>query len=259
MIFTRRYPIFNPFFLQPYPEEHIHPRVSQEKAVPDEKDNQVVSKPATENKVVRLGRNVDVMEHDDAWTLYMDMPGVKTDNVEIEEIDGTLKVTAERKRGDQVTATYQQHFSLDPRTTDPDHLSAELADGVLTITVPKKPEPEPITVQIEPGEAPEAPKDEAKEFRYTVDMPGVKPGDIKVEYRNDVLHLEAERKKGRFTSKIQRMFTVGPTVDMNHAKAYLIDGTLTLVAPRQEVGEPIQPERRKITLGKTPALKSEKE
>lgn len=250
MIFVRRQlpALFDPFFVHPDPEAYIFPHLSQEKVSPTNETGALTQAgPNEANNVIHRGRNVNVTEQDDSWTIFMDMPGVKTDNIEIEEDQGNLKVLAKRKTDDKVTATYQQVFALDPVTADASNISTELADGVLTITIPKKPKPAPVTVEVIAGDAPEEAEDPSTEFRYSVELPGVKASGVKIEFRDGTMYLEAERKKGRFASSVQRMFTVGHSVDMQNAKAYLIDGILTLVAPRLDESKP---ETRKITLGK---------
>lgn len=230
------------------PEAYIFPHLIQEKVSTKEGSGQVVNTNSSSdtNKIIHNGRNVNVMEQEEAWVIYMDLPGVKGENVDIEEDNGTLKVNAQRKAGDKVLATYQQHFALDPKTADLSKLSTELADGVLTITIPKKPKPAPLTIQVLPEDAPDVTEEEeAKEFRYTFELPGVKAGGVKVEFQDGVLRLDAERKNGRYTSSFQRMFTVGQSVDMSHAKAYLVDGMFTIVAPRMEEAKS---ETRKICL-----------
>ena len=243
MIFVRRHPtLFNPFLFEPDIDRYIN--------VFSDDDNNTSKTPAR-------GQNVNVTEGEDAWTIYMDVPGVKSENVEIDGSNDALAVRAVRKHGDEVTAAYQQTFNLNPRNTNFDAVSADLSDGVLTITVPKKTPPAPTTVAITTADAPEAPEDKTKEFRYTLELPGVKADKVKVEFRDDMLHLEAERKKGNFSSTIERSMTVGPTVDTANARAYLMDGILSVVAPRVEVVK--KPEARKITLGATtPAIEQEK-
>jgi HSP20 family molecular chaperone IbpA len=243
MIFVRRQPtttFFHPLFFDPVFD--IIPG-QEEKSSKEEQGEQQQETPKLEKKTIRLGLHVHVTEGHDAWTLIMDLPGVKSNDVEIEEEDGTLKVAAERTSGGEVTAKYQQQFALDPLTTDADQLKADLSDGVLTMRVPKKTAPESVTIETFALDVPEV-SDDTKVVQFTIDLPGVMPQDVKVEYHSGTLYLEAERKKGRFTSKVRRMFTVDRLTDLTYAKAYLTDGVFTLVAPRKEPAQ-----ARKIALG----------
>jgi HSP20 family protein len=235
MIFVRRsHPtLFHPFFLEPDYERYTNVRSFDRDA-------------KSEQALANSGKNVDVEEAENGWTVYMDMPGVKQEDVEIDANDDELVINAVRKNGDKVMAKYHQDFHLNPRTCNLEAVSADLSDGVLTVTVPKKEASEPTSVEITVADPPELPDDESKEFRYTLELPGVKKDAIKLEFRDDTLYLETERKKGRFSAKIERSMTVGPSVDKTQTRAYLMDGVLTLVAPRMEVKKS---ETRKITLG----------
>ena len=256
MIFVRRSPasLFDPFFLEPDTERYFVPPLPKYPRLSDNKDNDDNNQ-AAEHCMLRTVNNVNMTEEEDAWTMCMDMPGVKTHDVEMEENEGVLTIKAVRKSGGKMTARYMQKFMLDPRTTNVDAASAELADGVLLVKVPKKPAPAPVTVQVTKGDAPEA-SEGSNEFRCTMELPGIKASDLKIEFRDDALHLQAERKKGHFASNIHRVLTIGSTVDKEHAKAYLEDGILTFVAPRIEK---VEPKVHKITFGKaaSPALKPE--
>jgi HSP20 family molecular chaperone IbpA len=141
MIFVRRQPasIFNPFFMSSQPEAYIFPHLIQEKVSTKDGSGQVVNTNSSSdtNKIIHNGRNVNVMEQEEAWVIYMDLPGVKGENVDIEEDNGTLKVNAQRKAGDKVLATYQQHFALDPKTADLSKLSTELADSDTPLSFPE--------------------------------------------------------------------------------------------------------------------------
>jgi HSP20 family molecular chaperone IbpA len=235
MIFVRRnHPtLFHPFFLEPDYERYTNVRSF---------DHDAKSERALSNS----GKNVDVEEAETGWTIFMDMPGVKQEDVEIDANDDELVIKAVRKNGDKVLAKYHQNFNLNPRVCNLLAVSADLSDGVLTVTVPKKEAAAPMSVEITVSDPPELPEDESKEFRYTLELPGVKKDAIKLEFRDDTLYLETERKKGRFSAKIERSMTVGPSVDKAQTRAYLMDGVLTLVAPHVEVKKQ---EARKITLG----------
>lgn len=268
MMFIQRRPatFFHPFFAYPEPEAYIFVRPGEKATANcDDAKTDAEKKAATsENraKTIRYGRNVNLMEDKEAWTIMIDMPGVKAEHVEVEESNGRLTVTAERKTDDTVTAKYRRVFGLDPRTTDAAQSSADLSDGVLTVVVPKKDKPDPVVIEVVSADAPEIAKEDedkdnsSKEFRYTFELPGVKASGVKVEFHDGTLRLEAERKKGRFTTSFQRAFTVGESIDMEHAKAYLMDGIFTLMAPRKEV---VKPEPRKIAVGKSSIMATQDE
>ncbi|KAM2913520.1 hypothetical protein COP2_044165 [Malus domestica] len=106
----------------------------------------------------------DVKETKDAYVFVVDVPGLRPDmiNVKIEE-DNVLVVSGERKkekerdqgikylRMERRLGKYLKKFVL-PDNADIERISAECQDGVLTVTVAKKPPPEqkkPKTIQIQ--------------------------------------------------------------------------------------------------------------
>ncbi|KAM1012893.1 hypothetical protein ACFX2C_043089 [Malus domestica] len=106
----------------------------------------------------------DVKETKDAYVFVVDVPGLRPDriNVEIEE-DNVLVVSGERKkekerdqgikylRMERSLGKYLKKFVL-PDNADIERISAECQDGVLTVTVAKKPPPEqkkPKIIQIQ--------------------------------------------------------------------------------------------------------------
>lgn len=91
--------------------------------------------------------SVDVVETDETFRVTVDLPGYEQDDVDVRISDRTLSVTAERERTDtEETARYvrkeRQHGTVErevrlPAAIDAEAVSAEMAHGVLTVTVPK--------------------------------------------------------------------------------------------------------------------------
>jgi HSP20 family protein len=97
-----------------------------------------------------------VWEDNDSYHVEMDVPGVTRDNVDVTFEKGTLRITTERpapeeqrvglvdeRRYGKVTRT----VSL-PESIDLDSIAASLTDGVLHVTVAKKPEAQPKRIEI---------------------------------------------------------------------------------------------------------------
>lgn len=92
---------------------------------------------------------VDVTETDQAYTVKADMPGLKKEDIKV-AIDGNLvSITAatqeetEQKTGNTVyserhSGSYFRSFSL-PQEVDDTKTEAKYQDGVLQLTLPKKP------------------------------------------------------------------------------------------------------------------------
>lgn len=91
--------------------------------------------------------STDVVEHDEAFAVTVDLPGFDADDVDVSIRDQTLHIDATRKREEaEETTQYvrrersHRRFHRDirfPATVDPDEVSASMQTGVLVITVPK--------------------------------------------------------------------------------------------------------------------------
>jgi HSP20 family protein len=105
-----------------------------------------------------LAPRADVTEDRDAYHFYIDMPGLKSDSIEVRVEDGTLMVQAERKpyerpegtevhRTERVYGSLRRAFTL-PKDASHDGIKAAYTDGVLAVTVEKRPEAKPVKIQI---------------------------------------------------------------------------------------------------------------
>ena len=90
---------------------------------------------------------VDITEHDNAFTVKVELPGVSRDNVRITIQDNILTIRGEKKQEKETKGTnvhrtersygvFQRSFSL-PYSVSADAIEAKYADGVLTINLPK--------------------------------------------------------------------------------------------------------------------------
>jgi HSP20 family protein len=97
-----------------------------------------------------------VWEDQGSYHVELDVPGVTRDHVELTYEKGTLRITTERpapeenrtglvdeRRYGKVTRTVTL-----PESIDPDSITAELTNGVLHVTVTKKPEAQPKRIEI---------------------------------------------------------------------------------------------------------------
>jgi HSP20 family protein len=88
---------------------------------------------------------VDIEEADDAYVVEADLPGVKRNDVNIELVGNELTITGEIKERERKGALRRQtrrigHFEYRvtlPNQVDAEKIEANLADGVLTVRVPK--------------------------------------------------------------------------------------------------------------------------
>ncbi len=90
----------------------------------------------------------DILENDTGFTLQIDMPGVKKEDVNISFEKGVLTVSAERKRvneengdryhySERVWGDLKRSFTVGDGI-DTENISARMEDGVLEIALPKK-------------------------------------------------------------------------------------------------------------------------
>jgi len=97
-----------------------------------------------------------IWEADNMFHIEVDAPGVLKDNVELTFDKGVLQITLERKAPDGERTNWHNErgygkvsrsVSL-PDTVDPNTISAELANGVLHVTVQKLPEAQPKKIDV---------------------------------------------------------------------------------------------------------------
>jgi HSP20 family protein len=98
----------------------------------------------------------DIEETDDAYTIEMELPGVRQDDVDIEVNGRELTVSGEIKEKERAGILRRRtrkvgEFSYSvtlPMEIDADSVNADLKDGVLTIRVPKSQRNKPRHVTI---------------------------------------------------------------------------------------------------------------
>jgi HSP20 family protein len=105
----------------------------------------------------------DVIVSDDSVRIEMDVPGLRSENLEIELENEMLTVRGERPfpyAGEEYERTWRHiergfgRFERSirvPRGLDPDSVQAALTDGVLSVRIPKPASPQPHRVPIKGG------------------------------------------------------------------------------------------------------------
>ncbi|MDX2020173.1 MAG: HSP20 family small heat-shock protein [Deltaproteobacteria bacterium] len=102
--------------------------------------------------------SVEVKENAEGYVVKADLPGLKQEDVKITLTGNVLRIeghrheeTTEEKDRYHVTersyGSFARSFAL-PEGTNPDSVSALMKDGVLTVTIPKRPEEKPRTISI---------------------------------------------------------------------------------------------------------------
>jgi HSP20 family protein len=85
---------------------------------------------------------VETQETDDAYLVRAELPGMKRDDIDVELSGNELRITGEVKEESDGKALRRRHGRFAYRTSvptdaDPENISAELTDGVLTVRLPK--------------------------------------------------------------------------------------------------------------------------
>jgi len=109
----------------------------------------------------RLFPLLNLREVENSYVITAEIPGMKTDDLEIKIEGDTLTLKGERKphelgegasyhRRERATGTFQRSLTL-PTKIDPDNVKATYKDGVLNISLQKEKEalPKQITVTAE--------------------------------------------------------------------------------------------------------------
>jgi HSP20 family protein len=99
----------------------------------------------------------DVTENQDAYVVHVNVPGVRKDQVNVELQDRELIITGgvpeqpdgdgRRHRSSRRTGRFEYRAHL-PGEVNADAVSAQLSDGVLTVTVPKSEAAKPRKIEI---------------------------------------------------------------------------------------------------------------
>jgi HSP20 family protein len=101
---------------------------------------------------------VDILEKDGSLILRAEIPGVDEKGIELKLEGNVLTLKGEKKqeheeqhnnyhRKESFHGSFTRSFTL-PETVDPDHIKAEYKNGILTITMPQKPELQPRDIPV---------------------------------------------------------------------------------------------------------------
>jgi HSP20 family protein len=100
----------------------------------------------------------DILESESGFEVTLDLPGVDPKAIQIQVEDQTLSVQAERRvsappkegsvhRSERPAGVFSRSFSL-PASVDGSRVEARYDAGVLTVTLPKREEAKPRTIQV---------------------------------------------------------------------------------------------------------------
>ncbi len=101
---------------------------------------------------------VDIYEAPEAIEMTFEIPGVNQEDIKVHFENNLLTVTGERKlehedrrngyyRVERNYGNFLRSFTL-PSTIDPNKINAEFTNGLLRLTLPKRPETQPRAIEI---------------------------------------------------------------------------------------------------------------
>jgi len=114
---------------------------------------------------VGFNPHFEVRERPDAFVFRGDLPGVPQEDLDISLTGNRLTISGRREMDDLhegetfytcecAYGSFSRSFTL-PEGADPDNARAELHDGVLLLTVPKKAEAKPRKLTVSSGKQPQ--------------------------------------------------------------------------------------------------------
>jgi HSP20 family protein len=112
---------------------------------------------ASDEPAVFLPR-VDIRDGKGAIVVSAELPGIDKDGISIQVENGVLSLSGEKRkeadteengsyRSERVYGTFKRSFTL-PEEVDPEKIDAEYSNGVLKLTLPKRPEAAPKLIAI---------------------------------------------------------------------------------------------------------------
>jgi HSP20 family protein len=101
---------------------------------------------------------VDIKEEEKRFVIFADIPGVEPKDIEVSMDNGILSIRGERKadttgeggkltRIERAYGQFYRRFAL-PDSADPEGITASGKNGVLEISIPKRPETTPRKIQV---------------------------------------------------------------------------------------------------------------
>ncbi len=101
---------------------------------------------------------VDISEDEDKFIIHADLPGVKSDEIEITADNGVLTIKGQRdnlkqenkdnyRRIERFSGSFIRRFTL-PERADLDNIAANSRNGVLELIIPKTAESRPRRIEV---------------------------------------------------------------------------------------------------------------
>lgn len=115
-------------------------------------------RPEEETATAVWAPSVDIKEEANRYVVQVDLPGVKPEDIEVTLQNGVLTIKGERqteakeekenyRRIERFYGSFFRRFTL-PETVEEEKIEANYDKGVLTISIPKKPEVQPKKISV---------------------------------------------------------------------------------------------------------------
>lgn len=175
------------------------------------------------------------VESDEYYKLLLELPGIKLSEINV-DVDNTniMKVNAVRKMHNGEKMMYEQKFFVDKKIANISTAQAVLEDGVLTIQMTKTKPTDPVIIDVKTTDGADTVDEstDTNHFIWTLDLPGVKIGDVEVKYDDGNVSVVATRKRGDNIVKISKMRSISEeNFNVKMLNAFLVDGVMTISAP----------------------------
>jgi HSP20 family protein len=90
---------------------------------------------------------VDLYEDQANAYVRAELPGMKREDIQVETADGVLSITTARQKNGEDGCAFSRSVTL-PQDVQSEQVTAAYENGVLTVTLPKRPETKPKKVAV---------------------------------------------------------------------------------------------------------------
>lgn len=112
--------------------------------------NTAIERKSKQPQYRRVRPVVDVYESDAEYQVQVELPGVKTEDIGITLEPDTMRLEATRRMHVSEPIVYDRTFSV-PDVIERDQVKAVLQNGVLSLTLPKRPAHQPRQIPVGSG------------------------------------------------------------------------------------------------------------
>lgn len=169
---------------------------------------------------------------DDKYTVTITAPGVAASDIEVEFGDGRALAV----RGVTEAEAHSHFVNYEvamPPDAEVEHASAEYADGLLTVVVPRKAAPAPTRISVSTS------ADVSIDgYKITVVAAGVAAADLELSADKHKGVLTVNGATARTGVSISRAYRLPRDADVASALAAHVDGILTVCVPKKALSEP---------------------